>query len=200
MSIADGGSWTLGAGNMAASHGTQVVPDQTVEAMAAYLRIQLPAERYLLWVARQACLEPLPAGWSEHKDEDQNTFYFNAETQESTYTNPLDETFLFLIEKERKKHAEELAAAVEATADGGTAANFVGSGQATRPKRGRRAGMGGSANAQRTAPAPPTQHSAAAVTAAAAAADPAAVRGMAEYMGINPVTQSFTQSPFVDAS
>ena len=164
------------------------VPDATAEAMAEYLGIQLPSERYLLWIAKQCCVEALPAGWTEFKDDDENTFYFNADTQESTYSNPLDETFLFLIEKERKKHADELAAAVAVAAGVGEGPAATTSAPATRPKRGRRgAGAGGADGAPPPVAAPPpaSQPAAAAATAAAAKADPVAVRGMAEYLGID---------------
>eukprot|EP01050_Picozoa_sp_SAG11_P000347 SAG11_NODE_9_length_28972_cov_81.532539_24_plen_90_part_00 len=74
----------------AAAMAPSQVPEATAYAMAEYLGVQLPSERYLMWIARQACVEPLPEGWSEFQDDDGNNFYFNSQSQESTYTNPLD--------------------------------------------------------------------------------------------------------------
>ena len=109
------------------------VPEHTVTEMAAYYGIKLPEEKYLLWIARQACVEPMPGGYQEFQDDEGNVFYFNSETQESTFDNPLDETFKFLINKERQKYKEGIAAAAAAMPEAGDmpAQAF------TRPRRGR---------------------------------------------------------------
>eukprot|EP01045_Picozoa_sp_COSAG04_P054132 COSAG04_NODE_24019_length_328_cov_0.903930_1_plen_79_part_01 len=41
------------------------IPQEKVEAMAEYYGIKLPEECHMLWIAKQACVEPLPDGWSE---------------------------------------------------------------------------------------------------------------------------------------
>ena len=68
-----------------------------VQAMAEYLGIELPREKTLLWIAERACVEQLPPVWEEHKTDEGDSYYYNASTQESTYENPLDQTFLFMV-------------------------------------------------------------------------------------------------------
>ena len=139
-------------------------------------------------------LSPSLLGWALRllrwaQDDAGNTYYFNAVSQESTYDNPLDETFKFLVEKERQKNAESIAAAVAAapmdSADAPAAAF-------TRPRRGGRGRGRGRAkerSAEAAAPAAPPAANAAQPAAATAAATPQ-VKEMAEYLGINPDTEA----------
>ena len=66
-----------------------VTPDD-VRRMGEYLGIALPAEYHHLWIARRALLAPLPEGWEEHRDPEDNVFYYSSKTDESTREHPFD--------------------------------------------------------------------------------------------------------------
>lgn len=160
--------------------GMEALTDAMVADMAAFYGIR-PEEQHLMWIAKQACVEPLPAGWTEYQDENGRNFFFNAETQESTFDNPLDGTFRFLIEKERRKQSE-VGSGVAGT-EGPVA---------TRPPRGRgrgrgrRGGGGGDGSAVDGPAAPPA---AVAATSSQPPPDATVVADMALYLGIDPATE-----------
>ena len=78
-----------------------------VAAMAEFMAVDLKAEPGLLWVVEQALVAPLPAGWTEHTDDDDGTeYYYHAESGESTYDHPNDAIFAQLVETERARAAQ----------------------------------------------------------------------------------------------
>ena len=60
---------------------------------AVYLGMDPIADKDLFYIAEWAINAPLPEGWTEHLDEDQNEFYHNSMTGVSTYEHPLDEQY-----------------------------------------------------------------------------------------------------------
>jgi hypothetical protein len=47
-------------------------------------------ESDLHWIAREAFSAPLPAGWTEHLDEEGRVYFFSQVTQESSWMHPMD--------------------------------------------------------------------------------------------------------------
>ena len=55
---------------------------------AKYLGIDPSSESSLLWIAQEAIQAPLPAGWSDHTDDNGNVYFYNSKTKASTWTHP----------------------------------------------------------------------------------------------------------------
>ena len=60
---------------------------------AVYLGMDPIADKDLFYIAEWAINAPLPEGWTEHLDEENNEFYYNSMTGVSTYEHPLDEQY-----------------------------------------------------------------------------------------------------------
>ena len=60
---------------------------------AVYLGMDPIADKDLFYIAEWAINAPLPSGWTEHLDEENNEFYHNSMTGVSTYEHPLDEQY-----------------------------------------------------------------------------------------------------------
>ena len=71
--------------------------------MAGFLEIDPEAEPRLMWIAKQACLAPLPEGWAELEDPAGQAYYYHAATDRSTRAHPLDATFQVLLKMERAR-------------------------------------------------------------------------------------------------
>ena len=71
--------------------------------MAGFLGIDPEAEPRLMWIAKQACLAPLPEGWAELEDPAGQPYYYHAATDRSTRAHPLDATFQVLLKMERAR-------------------------------------------------------------------------------------------------
>ena len=56
-----------------------------------------------MWIAKQACLAPLPEGWAELEDPAGQAYYYHAATDRSTRAHPLDATFQVLLKMERAR-------------------------------------------------------------------------------------------------
>ena len=61
-----------------------------VEEYAAWLGMDLPEDNDLLWIAKEGLRAPLPKPWQPCHTEDNEMFYFNVETGESTWDHPCD--------------------------------------------------------------------------------------------------------------
>ena len=57
---------------------------------AVYLGMDPIADKDLFYIAEWAINAPLPEGWTEHLDEQQNQFFFNSATEQSSYAHPYD--------------------------------------------------------------------------------------------------------------
>jgi len=70
---------------------------------AKYIGVDPLKEPWLLKVAEEGLLAALPDGWSEHEDQDGNIFYFCADSNQSTWTHPLDNFYKAKVLTERMK-------------------------------------------------------------------------------------------------
>eukprot|EP00741_Cyanophora_paradoxa_P023999 tig00021720_g23175.t1 len=86
---------TLTAGALSAS-GVQLLSDaerkKLVAEHAKYLGVDPEREPQLMWVAERALGTGLPIGWEEHVHEN-NLFFWNGWTEESTWEHPVDVFF-----------------------------------------------------------------------------------------------------------
>ncbi|CAJ1370402.1 unnamed protein product [Effrenium voratum] len=92
--------------------------------------MDLDKERHLLWIARDGVAAPVPHPWKTCTEKGE-VFYFNFETEESSWDHPSDSRFRALLEEHRSK-AQEDKDQSEKDADGGGAdadgdASFVSS-------------------------------------------------------------------------
>ncbi|KAF4678343.1 hypothetical protein FOL47_000072 [Perkinsus chesapeaki] len=62
-------------------------------AYAKYLGVDPVADGDLLWLAEEAITAPLPGEWTEHFDQSDRVFYYNAESRFSTWTHPLENLY-----------------------------------------------------------------------------------------------------------
>lgn len=65
-------------------------PPESVEILeyARYLGIDPVADQDLLWIAREAFWAPLSSPWTKHCDNQDRVFYYNSETQVSSWLLP----------------------------------------------------------------------------------------------------------------
>ena len=70
-------------------------------------------DSHLLWICEEALEAPLPAGWSEHFDEDDEAYYHCAHSGETTREHPLDAHYrqLYMSLKQRSMQQPEPAPA-----------------------------------------------------------------------------------------
>eukprot|EP01046_Picozoa_sp_COSAG06_P044490 COSAG06_NODE_6003_length_3160_cov_1.311663_3_plen_255_part_00 len=73
-----------------------------VLSFAKYLDFDLQAFPDLYWIAEQARSAPIPEAWTEHVDDTGNSYYYNEETQESSWEHPLDGYFKGLYERHKQ--------------------------------------------------------------------------------------------------
>ncbi|RNF17436.1 putative glutamic acid-rich protein precursor [Trypanosoma conorhini] len=100
---------------------------EEVEEFAEWMGMQLPADKEFLHIAREGLKAPLPADWRPCRTNEDEIYYFNFRTGESTWNHPMDEFFRqkFLKAKEQKRTAASAppgapkpAAAAKATSGG----------------------------------------------------------------------------------
>lgn len=60
-------------------------------AYARYLGIDPVVDGDLMWIADEALSAPLPSEWTEHHDNADRVFYYNVQTQASSWTHPLEQ-------------------------------------------------------------------------------------------------------------
>ena len=72
---------------------------------AKYLGMNPIYDADLLWIAAEGLTAPLPAGWTEHEDQDGNLYFYNVDTDHSTREHPLDKHYrqTYLNEKRKKE-------------------------------------------------------------------------------------------------
>mmetsp|Transcript_131828 Transcript_131828/g.328721 ORF Transcript_131828/g.328721 Transcript_131828/m.328721 type:complete len:136 (+) Transcript_131828:205-612(+) len=93
----------------------EVVDDQyepskdDVEEYAAWLGMDLPEDNEFLWIAREGLMAPLPKPWKPCQTEDNDIFYFNFVTGESTWDHPCDARYrqMYNGKKKEKKERKE---------------------------------------------------------------------------------------------
>eukprot|EP01047_Picozoa_sp_COSAG01_P040107 COSAG01_NODE_3356_length_6207_cov_4.313360_1_plen_727_part_00 len=105
---------TVGAPGMAApseggsftSQGTgEYDPPSAMEIIeyAKYLGMNPIYDADLLWIAAEGLTAPLPAGWTEHEDQDGNLYFYNVDTDHSTREHPLDKHYRQTYHNEKRK-------------------------------------------------------------------------------------------------
>lgn len=81
---------------------------------ARYLGIDPVGEPRFLWIAEEMLTSALPKGYTEHTDDEGNIYFFNSETQESSWQHPLFEMCSNLYNKLKEEGGDsQLAAASE---------------------------------------------------------------------------------------
>jgi len=77
--------------------------EHEVREYAKFLNIAPAAEPELLWIAKEAMSAPLPGGWTQHDDAQGWAFFYNGESQTSTYEHPMDGFYRSMVEQKRRK-------------------------------------------------------------------------------------------------
>ncbi len=72
-----------------------------IQQMAKYLGIEAKDKQFY-WIAQEALEASLPPEWQEFKTEDDNVYYYNSLTKDSSWEHPLDGYFRFLYRKLRR--------------------------------------------------------------------------------------------------
>lgn len=89
------------------SQGGEYDPPSAMEIIeyAKYLGMNPIYDADLLWIAAEGLTAPLPAGWTEHEDQDGNLYFYNTATDHSTREHPLDKHYrqTYLNEKRKKE-------------------------------------------------------------------------------------------------
>ncbi|ESS65253.1 hypothetical protein TCDM_06389 [Trypanosoma cruzi Dm28c] len=98
-----------------------------IEDFAEWMGMQLPEDKEFLYIAREGLKAPLPKNWRPCRTNEDDIYYFNFRTGESTWNHPMDDFFRqkFLKMKEEKKSSTAATpvvikhAAVPTTTTGG---------------------------------------------------------------------------------
>lgn len=80
-----------------------------VEEYAAWLGMNLPEDSELLWIAREGLNAPLPEHWEECQTENDELFYFNFDTGESTWDHPCDAGYRKMYNDKKREEEERKA-------------------------------------------------------------------------------------------
>lgn len=80
-------------------------PAEIVE-YARWIGMDPLADSHLLWICEEALAAPLPHGWSEHFDEDDEAYYHCISTGETTREHPLDEHYRQLYKSLKQRAAQ----------------------------------------------------------------------------------------------
>ena len=67
--------------------------------------MDLKKERHLLWIAREGVAAPVPQPWKTCEEKGE-VFYFNFDTEESSWDHPSDAHYRALLEEHRAKSTE----------------------------------------------------------------------------------------------
>ena len=78
-------------------------PKQILE-YAIYIGIEPASEAYLLWIAEDGIQAALPANFTQHTDDKGEVYFYNVETQESSWEHPMDNHYRQLVEYWREAH------------------------------------------------------------------------------------------------
>eukprot|EP00439_Symbiodinium_sp_Y106_P024327 s1805_g2.t5 len=86
--------------------GDEPPTEEQVLEYAEYLGMDVEAERHLLWIAREGVAAPVPKPWKTCTEKGE-VFYFNFETEESSWDHPCDGHYRKLLEKHREMPKDE---------------------------------------------------------------------------------------------
>lgn len=83
------------------------IPKEDVLEYAMFLGIDLEHEAHLLWIAHEGVCAKVPPPWEACTTAgDEEVFYFNHETGESTWEHPCDDQYKALVEEYRLLHSQ----------------------------------------------------------------------------------------------
>ncbi|EAN80116.1 hypothetical protein, conserved [Trypanosoma brucei brucei TREU927] len=123
------------------------VPTQEeIEGFAEWMGMNLPEDNEFLHIAVEGLKAPLPKNWRPCRTEDDEVYYFNFKTGESTWCHPMDEVHR---ERFRKAKEQKQNLGVGGTTSRDRSANIV-SGTSTTAQRGAMGNAVGSALATPT--------------------------------------------------
>mmetsp|Transcript_5190 Transcript_5190/g.14669 ORF Transcript_5190/g.14669 Transcript_5190/m.14669 type:complete len:123 (+) Transcript_5190:133-501(+) len=77
-----------------------------VEEYAVWLGMDLPEDTELLWIAREGLMAPLPKPWKPCQTDNNDIFYFNFETGESTWDHPCDARYRHMYDGKKRTKGE----------------------------------------------------------------------------------------------
>lgn len=85
--------------------------EEDVRRYAAFLHMKLPEDEDLLWIPREGLCAPLPAPWTACRTSEEELFYYNFDTGESSWEHPCDDYYRkqYLAQKTRKQAENCLA-------------------------------------------------------------------------------------------
>ena len=66
---------------------------------ARYLGLDLAMDHDLLWIAEEALCAPLPQGWTEHTDSEDNIYFHNQASDVSSYEHPMDQDYKNIVNR-----------------------------------------------------------------------------------------------------
>ncbi|AAZ11359.1 hypothetical protein, conserved [Trypanosoma brucei brucei TREU927] len=77
--------------------------EEELHEYAEFIGIDVKEEKHLLWIAREGLQTPLPEEWKACRTGDEEPYYFNFRTGESSWDHPLDDMFRQKVDLERTK-------------------------------------------------------------------------------------------------
>ena len=92
----------MGGGQGMGGDGQSGPTAQEIVDYARYIGMDPIGDVNLLWIAEEALCASLPEGWTEHTDQNGNTFYYNSLSGQSSWEHPLDEYYRSLFLKLKK--------------------------------------------------------------------------------------------------
>mmetsp|Transcript_87621 Transcript_87621/g.194947 ORF Transcript_87621/g.194947 Transcript_87621/m.194947 type:complete len:372 (-) Transcript_87621:98-1213(-) len=95
------GRWASGSEAELRPGGSEAPPPAVEADLQEYgksLGTDLRKDVDLTWIVREAFEAPLPSSWTEHVDAEGRVYFFNAVTEESTWSHPMDNVYRELLE------------------------------------------------------------------------------------------------------
>eukprot|EP00826_Nyctotherus_ovalis_P053365 TRINITY_DN6921_c0_g1_i1.p1 TRINITY_DN6921_c0_g1~~TRINITY_DN6921_c0_g1_i1.p1 ORF type:complete len:137 (+),score=24.30 TRINITY_DN6921_c0_g1_i1:156-566(+) len=77
--------------------------EEEVGEYAAYLGINLRTDPEFLWIAREGLKASVPHPWRPCRTSEGDIYYFNFETNQSSWEHPLDQYYKDLYKSEKEK-------------------------------------------------------------------------------------------------
>jgi len=75
----------------------EVDQEKRLKDYAEYLGIHPETETALMYIAKKCMTAPLPNGWKEFNDDNDNAYFFNESKNETSWDHPLDSHFKQLV-------------------------------------------------------------------------------------------------------
>ena len=93
------------------------LPSIEIREYAEFLGLDLLKDSHLLYIAKEGLKAPLPDHWKPCQSKTGEIFYYNVETQESTFEHPCDNYYRGLYLKEKNKKNSNKLGLVEINND-----------------------------------------------------------------------------------